>query len=445
MTETPTRVDPRGHEPGGRERTPLRAWLGVASLTSATFAVTAAEMLPVGLLTPVGTSLDVSEGSAGLTVSLTGIVAALAAPLVPPAAGRLDRRTALAALALLLAAANTLSAAAPSLTVLLIARVLVGVALGGVWALAATLPVRLVPQRSLSTALAAVFGGIGLASVLAVPAGTMLGEAFGWRAAFGAAAGLSAAVAPALALLLPALPADRPVRPGTLPRLLRNPRLRSGFVFLALLVTGHFAAYTYVRPVLEQLSGVAPALVGVLLLAYGVAGVAGNFAAGARAARRPKSTLLTLAGGIAVTTLLLAAAGPATGAAVAALLLWGLAYGGVSVSSQSWVLAAAPLEREASGALFASVFNAAIALGAFLGGRVVDAAPLYAVLLVGAALAACASVVLAFVRAPAGRQPEAVRQEAAQPEGAGARRAARSAPRPAHAGGAEPSGKPHGQ
>ncbi|MGP3986487.1 MFS transporter [Streptomyces sp. 3N207] len=390
----------------GRERTPLRAWLGVASLTAATFAVTAAEMLPVGLLTPVSDSLHISEGSAGLTVTLTGVVAALAAPLAPLAAGKLDRRASLAGLALLLAAANALSAVAPSLTVLLIARVLVGVALGGVWALAASLPVRLVPQRSQSTALAAVFGGIGIASVLAVPAGTMLGEVAGWRAAFGAAAGLSAAVALALALLLPALPAERPVHPRTLLRLLSNARLRTGFVFLVLLVTGHFAAYTYVRPVLEQISGVAPALIGVLLLAYGVTGIVGNFAAGARVARSLRGTLLTLGGGIAVTTVLLAAAGSATGPAVAVLLLWGLAYGGVSVSSQAWVMAAAPSEREPAGALFASVFNAAIALGAFVGGRVVDAAPLRTVLLVGGALAVCALAVLAFAKSPAPGQAE---------------------------------------
>ncbi|MGI5348715.1 MFS transporter [Streptomyces sp. CA-250714] len=397
----------------GRERSPLRMWLGVAALTSATFAVTAAEMLPVGLLTPISDSLHVSEGSAGLTVTLTGIVAALAAPLVPLVAGRVDRRTSLAGLALLLAAANTLSAVAGSLTVLLIARVLVGVALGGVWALAASLPVRLVPQRSQSTALAAVFGGIGIASVLAVPAGTMLGEVAGWRSAFGAAAGLAAVVAPALALLLPALPAERPVGPRTLLRLFGNARLRTGFVFLALLVTGHFAAYTYVRPVLEQISGVAPGLIGALLLAYGVTGIVGNFAAGARVARRPRGTLLTLSAGIAAMTVLLAAAGSATWPAVAVLLLWGLAYGGVSVSTQAWVLAAAPSEREPAGALFASVFNASIALGAFVGGRAVDAAPLPTVLLLGAALAACALAVLAFAKNPADGQPA---QRAGEPE-----------------------------
>ncbi|MDJ1134824.1 MFS transporter [Streptomyces iconiensis] len=388
------------------ERATVRSWLAVAALTAATFAITATEMLPVGLLTPLGDSLRISEGSAGLTVTLTGIVAALAAPVVPLAVGRLDRRLSIAGLMLVLAAANAVSAVATSLTVLLTARVLVGVALGGVWALAASLAVRLVPARSVSTALSAVFGGIGIASVLAVPAGTMLGELAGWRSAFGAACGLALLVAAALALLLPPLPPEKPVRPRELLRLFGNPKVRAGLIFLVLVVTGHFAAYTYVRPVLENISGIAPGLIGVLLLAYGVAGVAGNFAAGAFAPRRPLATLLTLSAGIAAATVLLVAAGSATPFAVAVLLLWGVAYGGLSVSAQAWMLASAPEAREPVGALFASVFNAAIALGAFTGGRVVDTTPLSTVLLLAAALAACALTVLALTgRGPGGEAP----------------------------------------
>lgn len=378
----------------------MRGWLAVASLTAATFAVTAAEMLPVGLLTLIGDGLHVSEGSAGLTVTLAGIVAALAAPGVPLAVGRLDRRLSLAGLALLLAAANVLSALAPSLEVLLLARVLVGVALGGVWAFAASLAVRLVPPGAVSRALAAVFGGISMATVLAVPTGTFIGEAAGWRAAFAAAAALAVVVAVALAALLPALPAERPVRPGELLRQCGNARLRTGLVFLALLVVGHFSAYTYVRPVLERSAGVSPALLGGLLLAYGVTCFVGNVASGVLAPRRPRAVLLTLGGGTAACVLLLSLVGslapsvPPVPAAVAVVLVWGVFYGGVSVGAQAWVLAAAPDSREPAGALFASVFNASIAAGAFVGGRVLDAGSLRAVLLTGAGLALASVVVL---------------------------------------------------
>ncbi|MFG3253105.1 MFS transporter [Streptomyces sp. NPDC048172] len=382
--------------PAPDRRASAREWLAVVSVTAATFSITATEMLPVGLLTPMSGGLGVTEGVAGLTVTLVGVTAALAAPAVPLLLGRLNRRTALVLLMSLLTVANALSAAAPSLGVLLGARVLVGVALGGVWAVAASQAVRLVPAGSAGAAISAVFSGIGLASVLAVPAGTMLAELTDWRMAFTTVAGLALAVTLALALALPPLPPEAPVRPRELFRLFGNRRLRLGLVFLALLVTGHFAAYTYVRPVLEKVSGVAPGLIGVLLLAYGVAGIAGNFGAGAVATRAPRAVLLTLGGGIALATALMALGGGLAPFAVAVLLLWGLAYGGVSVSGQAWMLATAPEAREPAGALFASVFNACIALGAFTGGRVVDAAPLRTVLWLGAALAAVAVAVLAL-------------------------------------------------
>ncbi|WP_327392915.1 MFS transporter [Streptomyces sp. NBC_01186] len=398
MTESVTTPLPRRTTP----RAPLSSWLAVLSLTGATFSITATEMLPVGLLTPMSGELGVSEGSTGLTVTLMGLTAAVAAPTLPLLAGRLDRRILLAALMTAMAAANLLSALAPSLTVLLLARVAAGVAHGGVWALAASLAVRLVPAARVGRALSTVFAGIGIASVLAVPAGTMLGQTLGWRAAFFAAAGLTALVALALTLTLPALPAERAVRPRELAGLAGNVPLRTGMLFLTLLVIGQFAAYTYVRPFLEQVSGVAPGLIGVLLLGYGAAGVAGNFTAGTAASRTPRRVLLVLSTGMGATMALLAVLGGHAPSAIGVLLLWGVFYGGVSVSSQAYVLATASETREAAGALFASVFNASIALGAFIGGRVVDTTPLRTVLLLGAALCAAALSVLATAKSPAG-------------------------------------------
>ncbi|NSC23977.1 MFS transporter [Streptomyces albus subsp. chlorinus] len=388
----------------GRDGTPSRPWPAVIALTGATFSMITAEMLPVGLLTPLSEGLHVSEGSAGLTVTLTGLVAALSAPAVPLALGRLDRRIAVVGLLALLALASAVCAAAPVLPVLLAGRVLTGIALGGVWALAAGLVVRLVPGPRVGRALATVFGGIGLASVLGVPAGTLIGELGGWRSAFAATAALTTVVAVALALLLPRLPAEAPARPAELVRLLGNGRLCAGLLFVTLLVTGHFAAYTYVRPVLERLYGVEPDLISVLLLTYGAAGVIGNFTAGSLATRSPRATLLTLGAGIATATALLTTGGHTKPLAVTLLLLWGLTYGGVSVSSQNWVLAAAPAAREPASALFASVFNAAIALGALVGGRVVDASGLRTVLWAGAALALAALLVLALTRRPTGER-----------------------------------------
>ncbi|MFE6195435.1 MFS transporter [Streptomyces sp. NPDC057838] len=385
---------------------PGRPWPAVLALAAATFCVVTTEMLPVGLLTALGTGLHVSAGTAGLTVTLPGLVAAASAPLLPVAARHADRRTVLCALLLLLTAANLLSALAPHIAVLLFARALVGVCIGGVWAIAAGLGARLVPQRA-GRATALIFSGIAVASVLGVPAGTVLGSLTGWRWAFAALAALAPAVAAALFRTLPPLPPGSPVRLGTFRALLRTPGVARGLSAVALLVTGHFTAYTYVRPVLDRVPGLGADTAGALLLGYGLAGVAGTFAGGALATRDPRRALLLVAAGLGTLIPLLIPAAGSPAAATALLVLWGLVYGGVSVSAQTWLSAAAPGAREAGSALFAGVFNTAIALGAFTGGRTADALGPDAVLCAGGALALLALPAVARAGRPRGtRRPE---------------------------------------
>ncbi len=382
--------------PRQEELSTKRGWAAVGAVAAATFTVVTSEMLPVGLLTPIGGALEVSEGTAGLALTVTGLVAAVSAPLIMPAVGRTDRRTVLRALMLLLAAGNLLAAWAPHFGVLMAGRVLVGAGMGGVWAVAASLAVRLVPARSVGAATSLIFSGIAVASVLGVPAGTFLGEAAGWRAAFAAAGGLAVAVATALSLLLPRLPVERAVRLGGVAGLTGRRTVRRALWAMALLVTGHFAAYTYVRPVLEDVSGAGAGLIGALLLAYGVAGVAGNFAGGAGAARSPRATLLVISAVLAAAVLLVPVLGGSPATAAVLLVVWGVAYGGVSVTTQALLVAAAPRDHEAASALFAGVFNASIALGALAGGLTADGLGTAPVLWTGGGLALGALAVVAL-------------------------------------------------
>ncbi|WP_238782810.1 MFS transporter [Streptomyces monomycini] len=375
-------------------------WPAVGVLAAATFTVVTSEMLPVGLLTPIGGGLGVTDGTAGLTLTVAGVVAALGAPVLTLAVGRADRRVVLCGLMAMLAAANLLAAWAPDFGVMLAARVLVGLGMGGVWALAAGLAVRLVAARSVAAATSLIFSGVAAASVLGVPMGTLIGQLGGWRAAFVVVGVLAALVTGALAVLLPPLPAEGAVRLGGVLRLFRDARVRTGLVVVALLVGGHFAAYTYVRPVLEEVSGVGPGVISTLLLVYGVAGVAGNFAGGAGAGRSPRGTLVVISAVLAGAVLLVPVLGVGVPGAAALLAVWGLAYGGVSVSTQTWLMVVAPEAREAASALFVAVFNAAIALGAFGGGRVADGWGISAVLWSGGALAVGALVAVGVGRGP---------------------------------------------
>jgi predicted MFS family arabinose efflux permease len=380
-------------------------WPAVLVVATGIFTVVTSEMLPVGLLTPIGAALQVSEGTAGLMLTITGLVAAVSAPLVVPALGRLDRRLVLTTLMGLLAIANLLAAWAPVFPVMIVARVLVGIAMGGVWSLAAGIAARLVSVGSVGRATATIFSGIAVASVLGAPAGTFMGELAGWRSAFIVVGTLSAVATIAMAAVLPPLPAERATGLGDVAALLGNARMVTGLVVVALLVTGHFGAYTYVRPVLEH-SGTGSTLIGTLLLVYGVAGVLGNFVAGAAAVRSVRRIMQSLAALLAAAVLLLLLAPSAPGAALA-LVVWGVAYGGVSVTAQNWMMAAAPEARETASSLFAGVFNAAIALGALCGGLVVDGVGAPTALIWGAALALGALVAVSLARVPGELLPRA--------------------------------------
>ncbi|MDV5146850.1 MFS transporter [Streptomyces sp. SBC-4] len=395
-------LDIQVKRPGAGADAPRRSGRpAVAAVTLGIFTVMTAELLPVGLLTPAAADLSVTEGTAALMVTVPGLVAAVAAPLVTARAAGADRRTLLVALMLLAAAANLVSALAGHLAVVLAARLLLGLAIGGFWALAGGLAPRLVPTAAVGRATAVVFGGVSAASVLGVPAATVIAEQASWRWAFAATGLLSLLAAAALRTLLPRLPgrgtgSSAPQGTGlralaALPR--RNRRVRAGLLLTLALVTGHFLAYSFVRPLLTDHARVPEALLGALLLGYCLAGVAGNFLAGSLAARAPRRTLAVIAAALGA-VLLAAFAAPA--AAAGLLLLWGLAYGGVSVALQSWSMAAAPDDVEAATGLNVSVFCLAIALGALLGGLLTDAYDLTAVLLAGAALTLAAVPVAAL-------------------------------------------------
>ncbi|WP_017593005.1 MFS transporter [Nocardiopsis potens] len=399
-------------------RTTLRQWSAVAVLSLSTFTVVTSEMLPVGVLTPMAEGLGVSSGTAGFSLTATGLVAAVTAPVVPRFLGALDRRTVLAAAMLVLAAGNALTAFAQGFALLIAARVVLGLGMGTVWGLAAAVAPRLVAPRNAALAVSFAVSGVAAASVAGVPLGTVIGDAFGWRAAFGALSAAAVVLAAGLVAVPPRLP-----RPASAPaagadaggRSPLPPAVATGLIVVTALVTAHFAAYTYVRPVLEEHGGLAPSGVAFLLLVYGLFGLAGNFAAGALAARRPRATVLVLAGGIGAAIVLLVLLGSVGVFAGAAIALWGLAYGGVSVAGQIWMTRAAPHRVEQVTGLYVGVFTAAIALGAFAGGTAVEAAGIMPLLWGAAALAFASLAVGLFGPGPAPLREGS--EEAGEPAG----------------------------
>ncbi|MFI5619606.1 MFS transporter [Streptomyces sp. NPDC051567] len=366
---------------------PVKGWLAVLAVTLGIFSLMTSELLPVGLLTPIGSALNVSEGTTGLMVTVPGLVAAISAPLVTVATTRIDRRIVLAVLIGLMGAANLASAFADSFTVILIARFLIGIAVGGFWALAGGIALRLVPKKHVPRATAVIFGGVETASVLGVPTGTFIGDLSDWRTAF-MCVGILGLIALALMLcLMPKVPAEQSIRFSDLPNVFKgNAGVRAGIAMTFLVITGHFLAYTFVRPVLTG-DGIDGSMIGVLLLVFGIAGITGNFIAGALIGTRLRQTVVAIAVTITAALVLLAVVDTNVWTAGAIMILWGLGYGAVPVTFQTWILEAAPDATEAASSLYVSAFNLSIALGALFGGLAVDGISTTSVLWIGAALA----------------------------------------------------------
>ncbi|WP_324189523.1 MFS transporter [Nocardia cyriacigeorgica] len=376
-------------------------WGAIAVLALSTFVVVTSEMLPVGVLTPMSRGLAISAGSTGFSLAITGVVTAVTAPVVVRLIGATDRRLVLAAATAVLAVGNLVTALANGFALLAAGRVIVGVGMGAVWALAAAVAPRLVRPRYSAAAVSIVVGGVAVASVLGVPVGTFVGELAGWRSAFALLAAAALALSLALVRVLPPLPhpATR-TSAGTEPaRWWHVPAVRTGLAVIVFIVTAHFAAYTYVRPALEQLAGLDASAISALLLIYGAFGLIGNFAAGAGAARHARITLLVLVGGVTIALLGLVLAGSLAGAAVA-VAIWGLAYGGLSVCGQLWMNQAAPEHREQVTGVYVGVFTGSIALGAFAGGIVIDAVGLHPLLWAAIVTAVAALLIVAVGRAP---------------------------------------------
>src|SRR4051812_39134799 len=159
-------------------------WPAIASLGLGVFGLVTAEFLPASLLTAMATDLGVSAGAAGQAVTATALVGAVAAPSIPVLTRRLDRKLVMLVLTMLLVLSNAIAATASSLLVLLVARVLLGVALGGFWSMAAALAMRLVPEQLFARAMSIFLTGVSIATVCAAPIGAWMGELWGWRSAF---------------------------------------------------------------------------------------------------------------------------------------------------------------------------------------------------------------------------------------------------------------------
>lgn len=369
-------------------------WLAVWAIAFCGAVFCTTEFLPVGILRYISNDLGISEGTAGLMMTVPGILAALAGPLVTLGIGKTDRRKILWFLTALLIIANVMAMFATSFTMILIGRLLFGIGLGGFWAIGVGIASRLVPRQSVGRATSVIFTAISIGLLVGGPAGSFIGEIFGWRYTFGLAAILSAIAIVFLFLTLPPLRVSLSVKVSDFTQILQTQNGLVGVVAMFLVIIAQFATYTYITAFLSEQAGFSGTAISAMLLAYTLVGMAGNFAGGAASDKNVKATLLS---GIALLLLSIAfMPGLSSSVTLVTILIgvWGFAYGVIPIALQIWMIKAAPNAHEGGTALYVTNFQTSIALGSFLGGVIIDRSGLSWVMYFGAAAAALSFIAI---------------------------------------------------
>lgn len=372
--------------------------LALFALTIAAYAIGTTEFVIVGLLPTVAADLSIDLPLAGLIVSVYALGVTFGAPVLTALTGRVPRKALLLSLMALFIVGNAAAALSPSYAPLLAARVVSAFAHGVFFSVGATIAADLVPADKRASAIAMIFMGLTVAIVTGVPLGTFIGQSFGWRATFWAVSGLGVVAFLGLAALLPSnLSRAAPARLIDQVRVLGSGRLLIVYGMTALGYGGTFVAFTYLASILEQITGFASSSVSLILVLYGLAIAAGNLMGGRFADRDPVKALTYLFLAQAAVLALFTFTAPSPWLALPTLAALGFVSFANVPGLQIYVVELAKKVRpgavDVASALNIAAFNLGIAIGAWVGGRVVasplglDATPWVGALIVAGALA----------------------------------------------------------
>lgn len=374
-------------------------WSAIGTMTMCVAMLIAAEFMPISLLTPIAADLHATEGMAGQAISISGLFAVIASLFIATVAGRFDRRRVLMALTGVMLASLVLIAIAPNFAVLMVARALLGITIGGFWALATATIMRLVPPAEVPKALGIMYTGNGLATAFAAPIGSYLGGIIGWRGVFWVLVPFVLANLVWQWFSLPSMPprAANPV--GKVFRLLGRAHVAIAMVAVMLTFGGAFAAFTYFRPFLERYTQVTVPELSLLLLGLGVAGFVGTYFATAWVGRSLYRLLMGLPLALAAATVAMLAFGHSIWAVAVAMVAWGALNAAIPVCWSTWLSRGIEDEPESGGGLMVAAIQLAIMLGAAFGGMLLDRISIAAALIGGSVL-----LVLAALTVGSGRR-----------------------------------------
>ncbi|EPD54121.1 MFS transporter [Paenisporosarcina sp. FSL H8-0542] len=371
--------------------------LALLALAISAFAIGTTEFISVGLLPLIANDLQISVTTAGLTVSLYALGVTFGAPILTSITSSMSRKSLLLWIMVIFIIGNSIAASATSIGVLLVARVISAFSHGVFMSIGSTIAADLVPENRRASAISIMFSGLTVATVTGVPLGTLIGQQFGWRMAF-----IIIIVIGVIALIANSILIPSSLRKGTRTtfrdqfKLVTNGRLLLLFMITALGYGGTFVVFTYLSPILQEITGYKEGTVAVILLVYGIAIAIGNMVGGKLSNHNPIRALFYMFIVQAVILFILMFTAPFKIAGLITIFLMGvLAFMNVP-GLQVYVVMLAerfvPTGVDMASAINIAAFNAGIAIGSYLGGIITDSIGLIHTSWVGALMVLIAAI-----------------------------------------------------
>ena len=351
--------------------------LPLLALAVAAFGIGTTEFVIMGLLPDVARDLAVSIPAAGMLVSAYALGVTIGAPIVAIAVASMPRKKALMSLIGVFIVGNLLCAMAPNYAVLMVARIVTAFCHGAFFGIGSVVAAGLVAPNRRAQAIALMFTGLTLANVLGVPLGTALGQAVGWRATFWAVTVIGVLAAATLAVCLPG---RIEMQKASLLRefsVLKNPQVVMVLGISVLASTSLFSTFTYITPILEDVTGLTPHAVTLVLLLFGLGLTVGSTLGGKLADWRLMPSLVASLLAIVVILTIFAGTMHSAVPAMATIFMWGVLAFAIVPPLQMLIVDRASHAPNLASTLNQGAFNLGNATGAWLGGMAIGAgAPL---------------------------------------------------------------------
>ncbi|MWN31538.1 MULTISPECIES: sugar transporter [unclassified Gilliamella] len=347
-----------------------RIWSSILCLAFAAFIFNTTEFIPVGLLPDIAKSFSMDNAHAGLLLTIYAWSVSLLSLPLTVLTSQMERKKLLILLFCLFIGSHLLAGIAWNFYSLVAARIGIACAHAVFWAITTPLAVRLAPNGKKAKAMGFIVIGVSMATILGIPIGTIIGQWVGWRVTFLCIGFFAFCVMLILINLLPKLPSTNIISMKNIPQVLKRPVLLNIYLLTAIIIAGHFTAYTYITPFMTNVGGFDQHVIVGLLLVVGFSGMIGSVIFAKYANKNPTAILFIPVLTLGICLLSLDVSSLSIYTAIIQCLVWGLSVTIIGMVMQSKVIDAAPDATDIATSVYSGIYNIGIGGGAFIGSKV---------------------------------------------------------------------------